>query len=90
MQNNPMPQPPGTPVGKLTRVSVTIGFERPAEGKHSHGVFHNSTRRGYVYEISRGHIKPVVTTRGSGQYVVAQILCSPNKQIQPTSSSRQR
>jgi hypothetical protein len=57
---------------------VAIGVERPAEGEHSHGVFHNSTRWGYEYEIHPSRIKQlstgqvVVITSGSGQPTIAQ------------------
>ena len=66
------------------RVSVAIGVERPAEGKHSHDVFHSSTRRGYEFEIHPGHIKQlwtgqaVVITPGSGEPTIAQI-CHPQE-----------
>jgi len=65
-------------------LSVAIGVERPAEGKHGHDVFHSSTRRGYEYEIHPGHIKQlgtgqaVVITPGSGQPTIAQI-CHPQQ-----------
>jgi hypothetical protein len=35
MQNNPMPQPPGAPVGKLTRVSVTYTIDTPEGPAHA-------------------------------------------------------
>jgi hypothetical protein len=66
------------------RVSVAIGVERPAEGEHSHDVFHDSTGRGYEFEIHPGHIKQlsagqaVVITPGSGQPTIAQI-CHPEE-----------
>jgi hypothetical protein len=62
---------------------VAIGVERPAEGKLSYDVFHNSIRRGYEYEIHPG-IKQlwtgqaVVITPGSGQRTIAQI-CHPQE-----------
>jgi hypothetical protein len=58
---------------------VAIGVERAAEGKHSHDVFHNSTRRGYEYGIHHSRIKQletgqaVVITPGSGQPAIAEI-----------------
>ena len=65
-------------------VSVAIGIQRPAEGEHSHDVFHNSTA-GYEYEIDPGRIKlwtgqAVVITPGSGQPTIAQI-CHPQEAL---------
>jgi hypothetical protein len=60
------------------RVSVAIGVEPPAEGEHSHDVFHNSTWRGYEHEIHPIRIKQlwtgqaVVTTPGRGQPAIAR------------------
>jgi hypothetical protein len=63
---------------------VAIGVERPAEGKHSHDVFHNSTRPGYDYEVHPSRIKQLrtgealVITPGSGRPTIAQI-CHPEE-----------